>query len=898
MLSIKEGLLYWALNKDATLVQRAYGVLLPQLLLLYNNKEESRSNTIKPKKYFNLQHCLAIHPTDQCPNFFGIILMVVPGGVGLIGCISEDERRKWMEDLNEAMDTEVVSSELLEFIETVQGRQDGLIKLPNVTLHDSDNDNSQYDQMPNSFFPDFKSNSPALPNSPQAISPITINQRPTNAMVSSCAPMSLLESPLPESPIEISRFEEVESCQSDCLTEVPNTLHSTYPSIVANANNDNIGKEFQEPIVQETLTNGILDERHRVPEKLANGEERIIDNIKSLNKMLISQEAAKAILEESCDKIRGTLSVLYDRLRIKGIQIGPALYQPPSDPVSKQPNESLPVQDIPGSLDGFRNVDNSYKIQSNGHSPEQLGVPNEMDTDSFNSTGNSGYSGSRASSVQTLVAPEVENQDAWPHDLHQSLCCSPCLKALASGILEISMNLVTSQTLPTPQTISRVRSLISYLHSHLLDLIKSIRNRTNLPSDILVTALAKLALTDQDSPMIVQALIENASGEVCGQILKEISLHDDKIEKNSINLINGFDKDQFNSLPEKTDIEWMLPGYIASCLMLYRLTESRGSKVEEFDGSLEKPIKNGNSQNSQIEDIIESLSVTLIQAVCQANNGNFTDNDIPIQLSQEFEFIFFELLMGKFDGVTMEKIMPGIADYRTMNPDKFFISRFHSPNQTTTLEELRSSFVNGNENDNSFMRKQNSPDELGGLSTHLLKNRQSSYGRVPMKRETRSVEGTDQREHENEKTQLLRDVQQNWFNRHYYDAYTTESELQLKSLHSQLNRLCADTVNSAEHSGAPSDSPAIKLATAQEVIRDSHRALLDQLENAIHIFSKFIHSSVYLQESMRKKEDEGNDFTEIASRVPEALAKLAAAVNDLHARLSCDIESQYFVSGR
>ncbi|VDO14712.1 unnamed protein product, partial [Rodentolepis nana] len=113
---------------------------------------------------------------------------------------------------------------------------------------------------------------------------------------------------------------------------------------------------------------------------------------------------------------------------------------------------------------------------------------------------------------------------------------------------------------------------------------------------------------------------------------------------------------------------------------------------------------------------------------------------------------------------------------------------------------------------------------------------------------------------------------------------------QLKSLHAQLKRLCANTVKSDEYNETPSDPPAVKLAKAQEIIRDSHVALLDQVENAIHIFSKFVYSSMDLQENTRNNSDEESSFTEIASHVPEALAKLAAAVNDIRARLSCDIE--------
>ncbi|KAM3186630.1 hypothetical protein ACTXT7_003931 [Hymenolepis weldensis] len=70
----------------------------------------------------------------------------------------------------------------------------------------------------------------------------------------------------------------------------------------------------------------------------------------------------------------------------------------------------------------------------------------------------------------------------------------------------------------------------------------------------------------------------------------------------------------------------------------------------------------------------------------------------------------------------------------------------------------------------------------------------------------------------------------------------------------------------------------------------SHVVLLDHVENAIHIFSKFVNSSVDRQEGMGNDEDDESDFTEISALVPEALAGLAAAVNDLRARLFCDTE--------
>lgn len=58
------------------------------------------------------------------------------------------------------------------------------------------------------------------------------------------------------------------------------------------------------------------------------------------------------------------------------------------------------------------------------------------------------------------------------------------------------------------------------------------------------------------------------------------------------------------------------------------------------------------------------------------------------------------------------------------------------------------------------------------------------------------------------------------------------------------------------------------------------------MENAINIFSKFVNSAVDRQEGL-----EDNDFNDLSARVPDALAGLAAAVNDLRARLYCDVDA-------
>ncbi len=59
-----------------SVIQRAYGVLLPQLLLLYNNDEDSKSNPSVPLKHFDLKNCLAVQTTDVFPEHFGFMLLV------------------------------------------------------------------------------------------------------------------------------------------------------------------------------------------------------------------------------------------------------------------------------------------------------------------------------------------------------------------------------------------------------------------------------------------------------------------------------------------------------------------------------------------------------------------------------------------------------------------------------------------------------------------------------------------------------------------------------------------------------------------------------------------------------------------------------------------------------
>lgn len=225
-----------------------------------------------------------------------------------------------------------------------------------------------------------------------------------------------------------------------------------------------------------------------------------------------------------------------------------------------------------------------------------------------------------ASSMQTLVAPDPTDTPILIDRQSDDIVCSHCLKTLASGILDLAMNLITSHTSPSPQTMQKVRTLASCLHSYISGHIVSIHKRTSLTADVLVNGLAKLALNETSGPPIVRTLIENAVAEVCGQILEELGLAKcNNVDTTTTHMVNGLATDWFNSLSERTDLKWMLPGYIASCLVIYQLSESGFSKVADFDESPSVSLMNGNFHGSQIDDILEALSIILIHSVRQAN---------------------------------------------------------------------------------------------------------------------------------------------------------------------------------------------------------------------------------------------------------------------------------------
>ncbi|KAM7542642.1 hypothetical protein Aperf_G00000016988 [Anoplocephala perfoliata] len=891
MLAMKKGSMVWALNKDATLVQKTHGVLFPQMLLLYSNEDDFRMNREKPTKYFNLQRCLAIHPTDKYPGFFGIMLMLVPGGVDILGCHSEDERREWMEELNKAMDARIETSELADFIGTILDHRENPAKITDG-------------QSPKPRTPDSNTKSHPSPKVAPVISPILIVPRSDDARDFSCPPMDLDESPHIESLIESSPS-DVEGCSPGSyfkdFSKIPASMQS---ATFNNGSRSNAEKELKESVVQGRPSNGYSNESSNKTENSLSEGESIIDQVRSLNKMLISQEAANTILTESCDKIKDTLSVLYDRLRLKGVSVESAFDNTAGAPVPKRSNESSSAQDAPPPVSSHEAFATFSVVRRTGNQrrPREtvsLILPGEEE-DSYLSGRNSSFLESGATSTQTLVAPHSRVQS--PPNVSNPKVCVHCLKTVAVGILEVSMNLVTSQAPPSPQTIHQVQTLAAVLHSYLVARIRKVRDRTGLPSDVLIDGLSKIALNNPNSSTIVQVLIENAHAEVCGQILEEICLLDGKKEEGTTYHANGLASDWFKSIPEKSDIQWMLPGYIALCLLLYRLTECGSNKAKELDRPPEVTANNGNSFESQIESVLEALSNALSHDACQATGNDCTENDPNpnLQLGQVFESMFFEILLSKYDKNAIEAILPEVTDRGTINPDKL-LSHLRSLDEMATSGELRSWHGRNNENDSS-PKKQSSltpygnvdMHELEDLSAHRLENHQDFYDPVQKKKEARDIEEANQeekdyvnviaalkREHEEEKQQLLQEIKQSRLHRDYYDAYNNDSMSQAKDPHSLY----------ARGGDVTSNSQKMNLTKTQEIIRDSDVILLDLVENAIDIFSKFVNSTMDRQEGL-VDEDDGSDFNEIAARVPEALAGLEAAVTDLRSRLFNDIDGE------
>ncbi|VDD79313.1 unnamed protein product [Mesocestoides corti] len=820
-LVMKEGHLFWALDKDAAVVQRTYGVLLPQTLLLYNTEEESHVNQQSPVKYFDLQQCLAIQPTDQYQDYFGFILLVVPGGVSLLGCSSEDERQTWIDVINQAIDTEIRSPALLKLIGILQ------------------------DDTRQPYSSDYNS---ARSPTPLMNVPKTLNGE---SFVFSCPPLCLVESPVLESSAEPSPdFEEICGCRGGPLEEASTILEQVRPMLFNSATDD------RGTAPDKAKVNGPAKDPPERKNPYIEETEQMIHQAQSLGKMLISQEAANSILEDSCAKLRETLAVLYDKLRQRGVYLEPAFSHASETIVHPNPQRRSSLQDTPGALTSlsFDEASNPIPRVARRHSrrnrrpsqPRPLSMqeeqrhPNEL-TPSLLSTA--------ASSEQTLIGPIF---DAASVETPVDVVCSHCLQTVTIGILEISMNLLTSRTVPSPQTIKRIRASASCLLSYLTGHIAAIRRRTGLPDEVVVTGLAKLVQRDYDASPLVQALIENCAIEVCSQILEEIG-GKDKVTLTV--MANGVPSDWLNGVPEKEDLKWMLPGYIATCFVLYRLTELGAGKVEDYE-KLHEKLVNSKVPDNKIEAMLESLSITLIESLGQLKNNDCGQSESHLQMGLEFESIFHELLASKSGVRSVDILGSEGAHSRSIDANRLFSSKVTSPSDPLALDELRSTFTHGTPTDSAFQsqltfspNENHTCDEVESLSEQIRQltpdeRLQNHDGNEAL--EGLNVDANDyirvvaalRREFEEDKRRLLEDVKQNWFHRDYYDAFAVESD---------------------------------------------HTVLLDQVENAINVFSEFVNTAVDNQEGLH-----ADSFNELSGRIPEALGGLAAAANDLRARLYWD----------
>ncbi len=225
-----------------------------------------------------------------------------------------------------------------------------------------------------------------------------------------------------------------------------------------------------------------------------------------------------------------------------------------------------------------------------------------------------------ASSVRTLLGPTEEEEDdddvvvvggnkqpdsSSPVDP----VCSHCLRTVMTGILEIAMDLVFSRTPASAQSVRRLEALAGYLTSYLTGHIEAIRRRTHMSNEIIASGLAHLVQGACKWSSLVTSLVCNCTIEVCLQILEETGGDD-----SSSGLLNGVASDWYKNIPERDDLEWMLPGYLATCLMLHRLTDLEKGSLGDPEKAFE-PITNGNLPEEQVQKMLESLSILLIKSL-------------------------------------------------------------------------------------------------------------------------------------------------------------------------------------------------------------------------------------------------------------------------------------------
>lgn len=136
-----------------------------------------------------------------------------------------------MEVMNQAMDMEVVSAELRDLIDTLLGRRE---TLPRVSSRDGGFGSGDGGHGNSGHF----TSSPHSPHVVQLIMPKQLEE----GVTFSCPPLSLMDSPLLESPTEASPVEDVGYCRNSCLNEVTEILSEVHP-ILFNSRNE----EHQHP---------------------------------------------------------------------------------------------------------------------------------------------------------------------------------------------------------------------------------------------------------------------------------------------------------------------------------------------------------------------------------------------------------------------------------------------------------------------------------------------------------------------------------------------------------------------------------------------------------------------------------------------------------------------------
>ena len=140
-----------------------------------------------------------------------------------MGCSTEIERQEWLESMNEAMDAEIISEELLRLIDVLQGRREVSLNIDNTLKDETENGYSDHPPSP----------------SKNIIVPQPDTQSAEEAVAFSCPPLSMVESPILNSPIKLSPTDRLDMCENGCLDEVTEILNEIQPLLFSTTTNNN-----------------------------------------------------------------------------------------------------------------------------------------------------------------------------------------------------------------------------------------------------------------------------------------------------------------------------------------------------------------------------------------------------------------------------------------------------------------------------------------------------------------------------------------------------------------------------------------------------------------------------------------------------------------------------------